>query len=54
MINVGRQNLTVWNYRFVRGDCVWFQISIGDADQRVISANMGADPACDGPRGRVD
>ena len=54
VINVGRQNLTVWNYRFVRGDCVWFQISIGDADQRVISANMGADPACDGPRGRVD
>ena len=47
--DVGWQNLHVWNYRYVGGDCVWYQISIGDATQRVTEAGNGPDPACDGP-----
>ena len=53
VIYVSRQGLKVWNYRFFRGDCVWFQISIDDATQQVTAASMGSDPACDagnGPR----
>ncbi len=53
VINVSRQRLKVWNYRFARGDCVWFQISIDDSTQKVTEASMGSDPACDvgnGPR----
>lgn len=53
VIGVSRQGLKVWNYRFFRGDCVWFQISIDDATQQVTAASMGSDPACDvgnGPR----
>lgn len=38
----------VWNYRFDGGDCVWYQVSIGDASQRVTEAGLGPDPACDG------
>ncbi|KQW37567.1 hypothetical protein [Rhizobacter sp. Root404] len=42
----------VWNYRFDGGDCVWYQVSIADADHRVVEANVGTDPACDGPNSR--
>jgi hypothetical protein len=42
----------VWNYRFDGGDCVWYQVSIADADHRVVEANLGTDPACDGPNSR--
>ena len=42
----------IWNYRFDRGDCVWYQVSIGDADQRVVEAGLGPDPACDGRDGK--
>ena len=52
VFNVGWQNLQVWNYRFFGGDCVWFQVSIGHADQRVTQAGIGYDPACDGPASR--
>jgi hypothetical protein len=45
------QKLQVWNYRYAGGDCVWFQVSISDATQRVTEAGMGADPACDPPQG---
>ena len=48
VFNVGWQHLQVWNYRFFGGDCVWFQVSIGNADQRVTQAGTGYDPACDG------
>ena len=51
VINVSRQGLKVWNYRFFRGDCVWFQVSISDVQQQVTEASMGTDPACDGPKG---
>jgi hypothetical protein len=33
-------------------DCVWFQISINDSDQRVKEASMAPDPKCDGPNSR--
>ena len=39
----------VWNYRFDGGDCVWYQVSVGDASQTVVEAGIGPDPACDGP-----
>ncbi len=42
----------VWNYRFDGGDCVWYQVSVGDASQTVIDASIGTDPACDGPNQR--
>lgn len=51
VIHVPRQQLQVWNYRFVGGDCVWFQVSLSDAG-RVTESNIGTDPACDGPNTR--
>jgi len=42
----------VWNYRFDGGDCVWYQVSIGDATQTVVEASLGPDPSCDGPNTR--
>ena len=44
-----QEHIQVWNYRFVGGDCVWFQVSIRDADHKVREAGIGQDPACDGP-----
>ncbi len=52
VIAVPRQEVQVWNYRFVGGDCVWFQISISTVTQRVTEASTGLDPACDGPNER--
>ena len=49
VFNVGWQRLTVWNYRWWAGDCVWFQVSISQAMQRVTDAGYGTDPACDAP-----
>lgn len=42
----------VWNYRFAGGDCVWYQVTVGDADHRVVEAGIGTDPVCDGPNDR--
>lgn len=42
----------VWNYRFAGGDCVWYQVTVGDADRRVVDAGIGIDPACDAPSDR--
>ena len=52
VFNVGWQRLQVWNYRFTGADCVWYQVSIGQASQRVTEAGMGYDPKCDGPNDR--
>ncbi len=52
VFGVRYQNQHVWNYRFDGGDCVWYQVSVSDADQRVADASIGTDPACDGPKGR--
>ena len=52
VFNVGWQKLQVWNYRFAAGDCVWFQVSIANATQRVTETGIGTDPACDGPNTR--
>lgn len=45
------QKIQVWNYRYQPADCVWYQVSIGDAG-RVTEAGYGTDPACDGPSTR--
>ena len=42
----------IWNYRWSGADCVWYQITIRDADQKVREAGLGQDPACDGPNTR--
>lgn len=47
VFSVPWQRLHVWNYRYVEGDCVWYQVSIGDASQKVTAAGTGTDPACD-------
>ena len=52
VFGVSWQQLQVWNYRFAGGDCVWFQVSIGNATQQVTEAGIGTDPACDGPNTR--
>jgi len=51
VFGVPYQKLHVWNYRYFGGDCRWFQVSLSDAEQRVTEASLGADPACDGPKG---
>ena len=51
VFNVGWQRLQVWNYRYVPGDCVWYQISISEAG-RVTESNYGSDPACDSAASR--
>jgi hypothetical protein len=47
VFNVGWQKLTVWNYRWWQGDCVWYQVSISQETGRVAEAGYGSDPACD-------
>ena len=49
VFNVGWQRLTVWNYRWWQGDCVWYQVSISQATGKVTEAGYGSDPACDAP-----
>ena len=39
--------LQVWNYRFERGDCILYQVSIRESDHRVREAGVGMDPVCD-------
>ncbi len=46
VFNVPWQRLQVWNYRYYPGDCVWYQISIGEGGQ-VTESNYGSDPICD-------
>jgi hypothetical protein len=54
VFGVGWQNLQVWNYRFagLEGDCVLFQVSIGNSTGIVSEVGQGYDPACDGPSDR--
>ncbi len=54
VFGVGRQHLTVWNYRFAAPlGCVVFQVSVSDAGL-VTDAAQGYDPACDGPPSNRD
>ena len=46
------QNVNVWNYRLIGGDCVVFQVVITQAG-RVRESNSIWDPKCDGPADRV-
>ncbi len=51
---VGWQQSQVWNYRFggLDGDCVVFQVSIGNASHTVTEASPNTDPACSRGSGR--
>lgn len=52
VFGVGRQRLSVWNYRFRAPlGCVIFQVSVSDAGA-VIEASTGYDPICDAPSAR--
>ena len=42
-----REPQQIWNYRFESADCVWYQVGISDATQRVTETSLGPDPACD-------
>ncbi|MEO5880957.1 MAG: hypothetical protein ABIQ06_00935 [Caldimonas sp.] len=48
---VRQENLTIWNYRFNRSDCIIYQVSVRP-DGSVKDAAPGYDPACDGPPSR--
>ena len=45
---IGRQGLSIWNYRFARpeGDCAVFQISVSNATGRVTETGQGPDREC--------
>ena len=47
--SIPRQQLQVLNYRFVAGDCIWFQVSVQQETRLVTAAATGPDPRCDGP-----
>ena len=51
IFGVRQENLSIWNYRFNRNDCVIYQVSVRP-DGTVRDASPGYDPACDGPSGR--
>jgi outer membrane protein assembly factor BamE (lipoprotein component of BamABCDE complex) len=51
VFGVRQENLTIWNYRYNRSDCIIYQVSIRP-DGSVRDAAPGYDPACDGPSGR--
>jgi hypothetical protein len=47
---VRQENLTIWNYRFNRNDCIIYQVSVRP-DGTVRDGSTGYDPACDSPNG---
>lgn len=51
IFGVRQENLSIWNYRYNRNDCVIYQVSVRP-DGSVRDAAPGYDPACDGPNGR--
>ena len=48
---VWQESLTIWNYRYYRGDCIIYQVSMRP-DGVVRDAGTGWDPACDAPGSR--
>ena len=48
---VWQESLTIWNYRYYRGDCIIYQVSMRP-DGVVRDAGTGWDPACDAPSSR--
>jgi hypothetical protein len=46
---IGWQQQQLWSYRFggLEGDCVVFQVSIGNASHAVADTGPNMDPACD-------
>ena len=48
IFGVRQENMSIWNYRYNRNDCVIYQIGVRP-DGTVRDAGTGYDPACDGP-----
>ena len=51
VFGVRQENLSIWNYRYDRNDCVIYQVSMRP-DGTVRDAAQGTDPGCDGGRER--
>ena len=51
VFGVRQENLSIWNYRYNRADCIIYQVSMRP-DGTVRDASQGYDPACDGPNNR--
>ena len=47
---VRQEDLTIWNYRYNRNDCLIYQVSVRP-NGTVRDAGIGQDPACDHDRG---
>ncbi|NUZ04774.1 outer membrane protein assembly factor BamE [Piscinibacter koreensis] len=45
---VRQENLTIWNYRYNRADCIIYQVSLRP-DGTVRDIGTAWDPACDAP-----
>ena len=48
VFGVRQENLSIWNYRYSRTDCIIYQVSMRP-DGTVRDSAQGYDPACDGP-----
>ena len=46
VFGVRQENLSIWNYRYNRNDCIIYQVSVRP-DGTVRDAAQGYDPACD-------
>ncbi len=46
VFGVRQENLSIWNYRYDRNDCIIYQVSVRP-DGTVRDAAQGYDPACD-------
>ena len=51
VFGVRQENLSIWNYRYSRTDCIIYQVSMRP-DGTVRDSAQGYDPACDGPGDR--
>ena len=46
VFGVRQENLSIWNYRYSRTDCIIYQVSMRP-DGTVRDSAQGYDPACD-------
>jgi hypothetical protein len=46
---VGWLGREVWSWRYPTNDCLWFQMTVDVAADRVHDAGYGIDPRCDAP-----
>lgn len=46
---VGRFGEELWSWRYPTNDCLWFQVVLDPAADKVVSAGYNIDPRCDAP-----